>query len=131
MSEPRWIDKRALLLRHDEGVREHGRPQGLRDEGLLDSALARPQNVFAYEVDADVARLAASYAIGLARNQAFVDVNKRVALLAAGLFPALNGFRLTADRVDATRTIVGVAAGDVDETRMAEWIRARAEKRAS
>jgi len=87
MTEPRWIDKRALLLLHDEDLAEHGGLPGLRDEGMLDSALARPLNLLAYGKPT-MAALAASYAFGIARNHPFADGNKRAALLATGLFLA-------------------------------------------
>ena len=118
----RWIDKRALLLLHDESLAEHGGASGLRDEGLLDSALARPLNLALYE-QPDIASLAASYGVGLAKNHAFVDGNKRAAFLAIGLFLMVNGFRLKATQAEATLTILDVAAGVVDEAALAQWIR--------
>jgi death-on-curing protein len=117
-----WIDKRALLLLHDESLAEHGGAPGIRDEGLLDSALARPLNIAAYETP-DFAELAASYAIGLANNHAFVDGNKRAALLATGLFLHLNGYKLTVSQADATLTVFAVAAGEMDEAGFAGWLR--------
>ncbi len=119
----RWIDKRLLLILHDESLAEHGGASGLRDEGLLDSALARPLNLLAYG-SPDTADLAASYGFGLAKNHAFVDGNKRAAFLAVGLFLALNGFRLNAAQADATLTVMSVASGDIDELAFARWIRA-------
>lgn len=118
----RWIEKRLLLLLHDESLAEHGGASGLRDEGLLDSALARPLNLVAYG-EPDFADLAATYAHGLAKNHPFVDGNKRAAFLAAGLFLALNGKRLTASQADATLAVFGLAAGDIDEAGFADWIR--------
>ena len=123
MSDWNWIDPQALLLLHDESLAEHGGAPGLRDEGLLQSALARPQNLAAYG-DPDVAELAAAYGFGLAKNHAFVDGNKRAAFLAVGLFLALNGRRLTASQAEATLTMLDVAAGAVDEAAFASWIRA-------
>jgi death-on-curing protein len=124
-----WVDRRVLLLLHDESLAEHGGAAGLRDEGLLDSALARPLNLAAYGTP-DVADLAASYGVGLAKNHPFVDGNKRVAFLAVGLFLALNGQRLVSNQVDATLTMFGVAAGEVDEAEFARWIRAHLVARA-
>ena len=124
----KWIDKRVLLLLHDESLAEHGGASGLRDEGLLDSALARPLNLAAYEKP-DVAALAASYAVGLAKNHAFVDGNKRAGFLAAGLFLFLNGRRLIASQSDATVTMLAVASGEMDEPMLAEWIRQNIKKR--
>ena len=118
----RWVDKRVLLLLHDESLAEHGGASGLRDAGLLDSALARPLNLALYE-SPDVAQLAAAYGVGLARNHPFVDGNKRAAFLAVGLFLARNGYRLVATQVDATLTMLGVAAGDIAEDTFALWLR--------
>lgn len=123
MSNWRWVDCKALLLLHDESLAEHGGASGIRDEGLLDSALARPVNLALYETP-DVAALAASYASGLSRNHPFLDGNKRAAFLAVGLFLARNGFRLRATQADATLTLLGLAAGDMSETAYAEWLRA-------
>ena len=119
----RWVDRRALLLLHAESLAEHGGSAGLRDEGLLDSALARPLNLVAYG-EPDFADLAASYAFGLAKNHPFVDGNKRAAILSAGLFLALNGFRLTASQVDATQAMLALAAGELSEEAFARWLRA-------
>ena len=118
----RWISKQALLLLHDESLAEHGGGMGLRDEGLLDSALSRPINLAAYGKP-DVVALAASYGVGVAKNHPFVDANKRAALLAAGLFLYLNGFRLQATQADTTLTMLGVAAGEVSEEAFAAWLR--------
>ena len=125
-----WVDKRLLLLLHDESLAEHGGASGLRDEGLLDSALARPLNLAAYG-EPDVAALAASYAFGLAKNHPFVDGNKRAAFLAAGLFLALNGMRLTASQADATVAVFTLAAGDLEEAGFADWLRRYSAPRAS
>jgi death on curing protein len=124
----RWIDKRLLLILHDESLAEHGGACGLRDEGLLDSALARPMNLLAYGKP-DAADLAAAYGVGLAKNHTFVDGNKRVALLSVGLFLALNGFRLNAAQSDATLTMLSVASGEIDEPAFARWIRANSAPR--
>ncbi len=118
----RWIDRRALELLHDESLAMHGGASGLRDEGLLESALARPLNLAAYG-SPDVWELAASYGVGLAKNHAFVDGNKRAAFLAVGLFLALNGYRLTAPQADATLTMLAVAAGQMDEVTFGRWLR--------
>ena len=123
MSGWRWVDRKALLLLHDESLAEHGGASGIRDEGLLDSALARPLNLALYE-SPDVAALAASYALGLSRNHPFLDGNKRAAFLAVGLFLVRNGFRLQATQADATLTMLGLAAGDIPEAAYAEWLRA-------
>jgi death on curing protein len=124
----RWIDKQALLLLHDESLAEHGGSAGIRDQGLLDSALARPLNLEAYG-EPDFANLAASYAIGLAKNHPFVDGNKRAAFLSTGLFLYLNGYRLSVSQADATLTMLAVAAGEMDEAALAEWLRRHCVKR--
>ena len=123
MSAPVWLDRRALELLHGESIAEHGGADGLRDEGLFESALARPQNLFAYEGETDIARLAACYGFGLAKNHAFVDGNKRVAFIATGLFLRLNGHRLVVDQVQATMTMLSVASGAFSESEFADWIR--------
>jgi death on curing protein len=118
----RWVDRRALELLHDESLAEHGGATGLRDEGLLESALARPLNLAA-DGSPDLHVLAASYGVGLAKNHPFVDGNKRAAFLAVGLFLAINGWRLTAPQADATLTMLAVAAGQMDEATFARWLR--------
>ena len=123
-----WVDKGMLLLLHDESLATHGGDSGLRDEGLLDSALARPENLAAYE-QPDFAALAASYCVGLAKNHPFVDGNKRAALLAMGLFLLLNGKKLTANQADATLAILGVAASEISEAEFAAWIRRNSKDR--
>ena len=125
----RWISKQALLLLHAESLAEHGGGQGLRDEGLLDSALTRPQNLAAYG-NPDHAALAASYGLGLAKNHAFVDGNKRAALLATDLFLYLNGWRLTASQADTTLAMLSLAAGELSEDAFAAWLRAHSVPRA-
>ena len=115
----RWVDKRALLLLHDESLAEHGGTPGLRDESLLDSALARPA---AYG-QPDAAALAASYGVGVAKNHAFVDGNKRAAFLCVGLFLAINGWRLKASQLEATSAMLAVAGGEFEEAVFAEWLR--------
>jgi death on curing protein len=118
----RWISKQALLLLHGESLAEHGGGAGLRDEGLLDSALARPANLAAYGTP-DIAELAASYGFGVARNHPFVDGNKRAAFLAIGQFLYLNGYQLKAQQADATLTMLAVAAGELPEDALAAWLR--------
>jgi death-on-curing protein len=122
-SVARWIDKRVLLLLHGESLAEHGGLPGLRDEGLLDSALARPLNLVAYGRP-DFADLAAAYGCGLAQNHPFADGNKRAAFLAVGLFLALNGARLQATQLEATQVMLAVAAGEIEAAAFAAWLRA-------
>ena len=123
-----WIDRRVLLMLHDESLAEHGGASGIRDEGLLESALARPLNLAAHN-EPDLAALAASFAVGLAKNHAFVDGNKRSAFLGMGLFLYLNGSKLIASQADATVTMLAVASGDIVEAALAEWIRRNMVKR--
>lgn len=120
--EPVWINKKALLLLHEESLAEFGGGRGMRDEGLLDSALARPQNSHAYEPDTSIPALAAAYGFGVTKNHAFIDGNKRAGFLAIGLFLAINGYQLTADQVDAIETMLALASGDLKEKALAEWI---------
>lgn len=121
-----WIDKRLLTLLHDESLADHGGASGLRNEGLLESALARPLNLVAYGTP-DIAELAAAYGIGLAKNHAFVDGNKRAAFLAVGLFLRLNGHRLNASPAAATIAMMDVAAGTLNDADFADWIRRHSE----
>jgi len=123
MSAPVWIRRQTLELLHSESIAEHGGADGLRDEGLLESALARPLNLHAYEGVDDIARLAASYCYGPAKNHAFVDGNKRAAFIAAGLFLRLNGLRLKVDQAQATLIILSVASSAMEEKELAIWIR--------
>jgi death-on-curing protein len=118
----RWIDKQLLVTLHDESLALHGGASGIRDEGLLDSALNRAVNLVMYG-SPDFAELAAAYGVGLAKNHAFVDGNKRAAFLSVGLFLGLNGYKLKATQVDATLTMLAVAAGEIDEQNFAAWIR--------
>ena len=120
--EPRWISKKALLLLHEESLAMFGGASGLRDEWLLDSALARPLNTHAYNPDSTLADLAASYGFGLAKNHAFLDGNKRAAFLSIGMFLSINGHKLVADQVDAIQTMLAVAAGELDEKGLAAWL---------
>lgn len=118
----RWVDKQALLLLHGESVAEHGGAAGIRDAGLLDSALARAQNLAAYD-EPDVAALAAAYGAGISQNHPFVDGNKRAAFLSVGLFLALNGYRLVATQAEATVAMLSLAAGELKEEEFAGWLR--------
>ncbi len=127
MKEPVWISKKALLLLHEESLAEFGGGRGLRDEGLLDSALARPHNVYAYNPESTIFELIAAVGFGLAKNHAFVDGNKRAAFMSIGLMLAINGFRLIATQVDAIETVLAVASGSMDEKALAAWIEKNSE----
>jgi death-on-curing protein len=120
---PRWLDKQALLLLHQESLATFGGASGLRDAGLLDSALYRPRNLHERDGVSDLSALAAAYAYGLSRNHPFVDGNKRTAFLAIGVLLAINGRRLTASPVEAVVAMTALAAGELDEPSLAAWIR--------
>ncbi len=124
MSEPIWVDKALLLDLHTHVLKLTGGAEGLRDEGLLESALARPVNRFLYEGVDDLVELAATYAVGVAKNHPFVDGNKRAAFVCLGLFLADNGLSLEVSDDDATITMLQVAAGDLDIEDLALWLRA-------
>jgi death-on-curing protein len=119
---PIWLQQKFVLAVHEESIAEHGRLMGLRDLGMLESALARPQNPLAYsETEPSLERLAAAYAYGIAANHPFADGNKRTALIASISFLSLNGVRIAPDRADAYRTFLGLAAGAVSEEELAQW----------
>jgi death on curing protein len=123
MTEPEWLSKALVLAIHDEQLAEHGGGTGVRDDGLLESALARPQNRLAYDAKADLTTLAAAYAFGLARNHPFIDGNKRTAFVAAELFLDLNGMTLTASDEACVLTMLRLAAGEIEESAYADWLR--------
>ncbi len=126
MDEPVWISKQAVLALHDEQLAEHGGSGGIRDENLLDSALAKPKNVFAYDDEPDLFRLAASYAYGIARNHAFVDGNKRIALVISVLFLNRNGWDITLAKAEEYDMFLGLGEGSVSEDELAAWFRKHA-----
>jgi death-on-curing protein len=129
VNEPwRWLSADVLLAVHEEQLAEHGGAAGVRDLGLFESALARPQNVAAYG-NPDAADLAASYGVGLAKNHPFIDGNKRTAFVAVELFLALNGHDLVADDADCVLTMLAVAAGSLDEAGFAAWLRTHSRPR--
>jgi death-on-curing protein len=123
-----WLDRRVMLAVHEEQLAEHGGASGIRDEGLFDSALSRPLNLAAYGAP-DVAALAAAYGFGLARNPPFVDGNKRTAFVAVELFLWLNGQQLLADDASCVLTMLALAAGDLSEDALADWLRAHLQPR--
>jgi death-on-curing protein len=116
-----WVDESVVLAIHDEQLAEHGGAAGIRDRGLLSSALARPRNLAAYG-SPDLAALAAVYGYGLLRDPPFVDGNKRTALVVVELFLALHGRRLTASDEECVITVLAVAEGVMDEAAVAHWI---------
>ena len=118
--------KAAALALHNEQLVEHGGAEEIRDETLFDSAMAKPQNVFAYEEDVTLPRLAASYAFGIARNHAFTDGNKRTALVVSVLFLNLNGWDIAADKQDVLSTFLRLAEGSLSEQELTAWFARRA-----
>lgn len=120
-----WLEPNVILAVHEEQLAEHGGAGGLRDAGLLDSALARPVHLASYS-EPDAAELAAAYGFGLARNHAFVDGNKRTAFVAVELFLAMNGWALQADDASCVMTMLALAAGELSEADVATWIRRHA-----
>jgi death-on-curing protein len=124
MTAWRWVGTDLVHALHDRQLAEHGGPDGVRDPGAVESALARPLNLAAYGTP-DAADLAAAYAFGLARNHGFVDGNKRTAWVVARLFLADNGYRLRFDPVDAVKTVEALAAGSLSESQLAAWFRDR------
>ncbi len=121
---PRWLTRGMVLALHDEQLERFGGGRGLRDEGLLDSALARAKNRHAYEPNATLFQLAADYGYGIVRNHPFVDGNKRTGVISVAVFLSLNGYAFDPDQMDEVRTILALAAGEVDEEDLARWIAA-------
>jgi death-on-curing protein len=124
VTEWRWIDPQTIQAVHEYQLAEHGGLDGVRDLGLVESALARPQNLAAYG-EPDAAELAAAYAFGLAKNHGFADGNKRTAWVAARLFLADNGYTLQVNGTEAVLMVEAMAAGTLDEPAVADWFRAR------
>lgn len=122
MIKPVWLLKAAVLAAHERLLSEFGGASGVRDAGLLDSALARPDNLFAYG-QPDVLEMAAAYAFGIVRNHPFVDGNKRTGFTAAIVFLELNGEIFAASEADATIQTLALAAGDLDEPAYAAWLK--------
>ena len=122
MSEPVWLTAELVIAFHDEQLREFGGPPGLRDAGMLGSALGRPQNKYAYG-ETDLAKLAAAYGFAIAKNHPFVDGNKRAALLSIVVFLGLNDIDFVADNNEAVVMIQGLAGGEIEEEGLARWVR--------
>lgn len=124
MTEPRWLSPVYLLSIHTDQIQAHGGSLGIRDKGLLLSALERPKNRFQYEPEVDLADLAAAYGFGISSNHPFVDGNKRIAFLAMYSFLGLNGLDLEATEADVVAIILALASGELQESSLADWIRA-------
>ncbi len=117
-----WVLDEVVLAVHDEQLAVHGGLSGIRDRGILESALARPRNLAAYEACDDVARLAAAYLFGITKNHGFVDGNKRTALVTADLFLMLNGYELISAPAENVLLVLSVADGTLSEEKLADWI---------
>jgi len=126
MAEWKWVSASGALAAHREQLAEHGGGEGVRDQGMFESAMARPQNLAVYG-QPDAAALAASYAFGLARNHAFVDGNKRTAAVVCEGFLVKNGYRFNASNAELVPIFEELAAGELSESELAEWIRERVE----
>jgi death-on-curing protein len=123
MNEFVWVLDEVVLALHNEQLAAHGGLAGIRDRGLVESALARPANLVNYEACDDIARLAAAYAYGIARNHGFADGNKRTALVTTDLFLMLNGYELVSSPVENVLTILSIADGSLSEEALTSWIR--------
>ncbi len=119
--EPKWLTEQIIRAIHGQALAESGGAPGLRDAGLLDSALERPRNVYAYGENPSLFRLAAIYCNGIVRNHPFIDGNKRAGLLAGRAFLFLNGYLFEPDESDEVKIIVGLAAGEVELDILAQW----------
>ncbi len=127
MSKPLWVRHDVTIAIHERILADYGDQTGIRDSGLLESALARPQHIHAYD-DPDLAALAAAYATGIIRNHPFVDGNKRVGFMVAYVFLASNGVSLTATEVSATQAVLDLAAEEITEEQFAQWLRDNTEQ---
>ena len=122
MSEPVWLTAEIAIANHEMQLAEHGGPAGIRDMGMLESALGRPQNKFAYG-ETDLAALAAAYGFGVARNHPFIDGNKRTSLMVIYTFLGSNDSEFIVPEADFATIILGLAAGEISEDSLARWIR--------
>lgn len=127
-AEPRWLGRLAIDEAHFRQIREHGGAHGLRDENALEAALARPKQRWSYDPAAAIPDLAASYAFGLIRNHPFIDGNKRVGLVAMVAFLDRNGYELHASDGEVVATILSVAAGELSEKALADWVGSRSRR---
>ena len=126
--EPAWIEERDVFVIHDRLLADYGGAPGLRDEGLLQSALARPRQHHAYANSTGIVEMAALYTTGIVRNHPFVDGNKRTGFVAGVLLLELNGFRFIASEEDATQAVMSLAAGTLDDASYTAWLRANSER---
>jgi death-on-curing protein len=128
VSAPVWIDEREALALHDRLLALDGGLAGVRDAALLKSALARPQQLHAYGHSPDTVDLASAYTASIIRNHPFIDGNKRTGFILGALFLEMNGYRLTASEEDATQAVLALAAGTIDESAFAAWLRANVKR---
>ncbi len=128
-AEPRWVPRLVIEAVHLDQVREHGGLIGIRDENALEAALARPRQRWTYEPESDLARQAAAYAYGICTAHPLRDGNKRISFLAAVVFLGLNGFDVVAPEDEVVERMVALAAGELDEEAVADWLRRRIEPR--
>jgi death-on-curing protein len=122
VNEPQWVSLAVVMAIHEAQLSEHGGATGVRDQGLLESALARPRQVYAYADNPGLTRLAAAYAFGLAKNHAFMDGNKRTAWVVCATFLELNAREVTADQAGVVSIMLGVAGSTVSEDQLIEWL---------
>lgn len=127
MKEPVWVLREVVLMAHEQSLVQFGGSAGVRDEGLMDSALGKPQNLFAYEKPS-LFELAASYAFGLVKNHPFIDGNKRTGFVVAVTFLECNGWHLEASEVDAAVCTLALAAGEMSESAYEEWLKANSKR---
>lgn len=123
--EPEWVQEQVVLAYHAEQLTEHGSSDGVRDMGLLQSALARPLNAFHYNQVTSLAELAAAYGYGIAKNHPFVDGNKRTALVVTVAFLAMNGFDVDTSQEEIFDTFYALAAGQLSEAQLAAWLKSK------
>ena len=127
MKEPEWVLREVVFAAHEQSLAQFGGSAGVRDEGLLDSALGKPLNLFAYGKPG-IFELAASYAFGIVKNHPFIDGNKRTGFIVAVVFLELNGYEFQAGEVDATLQTLALAAGDISEAVFAGWLKANSKR---
>jgi death-on-curing protein len=126
--QPHWLTAFIVERVHEAQIREHGGEHGVRDKPLLQSALHRPKNTFAYNPDATLTDLAADYAFGIARNHPFVDGNKRTAFLAAYIFLELNELTIAADEPEVVAVVIALSSGDISRDAFAQWLKEHTEE---
>jgi death on curing protein len=128
VTEPLWVDERDALALHARLLALDGGPAGVRDQGLLESALALARQLHVYGKKIEIVRMAAAYTVGIVRNHPFLDGNKRAGFVVGVLFLETNGYRITAAEEDAAEAVLSLAAGSLDETAFAAWMRANVER---